>query len=59
MMKPNMDHEIRRAVEQGKQVWLNKGAVDALGSEWLARRALGREILLEDPQATAHYIELR
>jgi hypothetical protein len=57
-MKANIDDEIRRALDQGKQVWLNKGAVDALGSEWLARRAHGREILLEEPQAPAHYIEL-
>jgi hypothetical protein len=57
--KANIDDEIRLALDQGKQVWLNKGAVAALGSEWLARRARGREILLEEPQAPAHYIELR
>lgn len=58
-MKVNIDDEIRLALDQGKQVWLNKGAAAALGSEWLARRALGREILLEEPPAPAHYIELR
>jgi hypothetical protein len=57
-MNANVDDEIRLALGQGKQVWLNKGAVYALGGEWLARRAIGREILLEQPQA-AHYIELR
>lgn len=57
--KSNIDDEIRVALDQGKQVWLNRGAVDALGSEWLARRARGKEILLEEPQAPAHYIEIR
>jgi hypothetical protein len=59
MVKANFDDEIRLALDRGKQVWLNKGAVDALGGEWLARRAIGREILLEEPPAPAHYIELR
>lgn len=54
-----IDAEIRLALDQGKQVWLNKGAVGALGSEWLARQALGREITLDAPPASAHYIELR
>jgi hypothetical protein len=58
-VKANFDDEIRLALDRGKQVWLNKGAVDALGGEWLARRAIGREILLEEPPAPAHYIELR
>jgi len=57
--RANIDAEIRLAFDQGKQVWLNKGVVDALGSEWLERRAHGREILLEEPQAPARYIELR
>lgn len=57
--KANIDDEIRLALDQGKQVWLNRGAAAALGREWLARRAHGREILLEDPQTPAHYIELR
>jgi hypothetical protein len=58
-IRANFDDEIRLVLGQGKQVWLNKGAVDALGSEWLARRAQGREILLEEAPAPAHYIELR
>jgi len=58
-MNANFDDEVRLALGQGKQVWLNKGAVDVLNSEWLARRSHGREILLEEPQAPAHYIELR
>ena len=39
----NIDDEIRQALDQGNQVWLNKV----------------REILLEEPPAPAHYIELR
>jgi hypothetical protein len=58
-MNANVDDEIRLALGQGKQVWLNKGAVEKMGREWLASRAQGREILLEEPPAPAHYIELR
>lgn len=57
--RANIDDEIHLAVNQGKQVWLNKGAIDALGDEWMGSRAHGREILLEEPQAPAHYVELR
>jgi len=55
----NVDDEFRVALGQGKQVWLNKGAVDRMGSEWLASRAQGREIRVEEPLAPAHYVELR
>jgi len=58
-MNANVDDEFRLALGQGKQVWLNKGAVDRMGSEWLASRAQGREILVEEPPAPAHYVELR
>ena len=54
----SIDDEIRRAVSEGGQVWLNKGASELVTSEWLALRAHGREITVESPNAPARYVEL-
>jgi hypothetical protein len=56
--RPGVEAEIQRAYNQGGQVWLNKGAVEAVYSEWLARHSSGREITLDSSFAPAHYIEL-
>ncbi|MEN3335172.1 MAG: hypothetical protein V7641_4537 [Blastocatellia bacterium] len=56
--KVSIDEEIQRASRQGEQVWLNKGAAESVDFEWLAKRAHGREIILESPSAPAHYVEL-
>ena len=55
----NLDEDIRLSIGLGKQIWLNRGAVDVLGSDWFASRERGREILLDAPRAPAHYIEVR
>jgi Dolichyl-phosphate-mannose-protein mannosyltransferase len=54
----SIDDEIRRAASRGGQVWLNKGAVESVDSEWLARRAHDREITLASANAPARYVEL-
>jgi hypothetical protein len=54
----SIDDAIQRASRRGGQVWLNKGAAELVDFEWLARRARGREIALESPNAPAHYFEL-
>jgi hypothetical protein len=56
--KSGIDEEIRRAFDQSGQIWLNKGAAEAVDAEWLAARAHGREITLELPDAPARYVEL-
>jgi hypothetical protein len=53
-----IDDEIQRASSQGGQVWLNKGAAESVGPDWLAQRARGREITLESSNAPARYVEL-
>lgn len=54
----SIDDEIQRAVNEGRQVWLNKGASELVDSERLEPRAHGREITIESPNAPARYVEL-
>lgn len=56
--RSGIDDEIQQAFSQGGQVWLNKGAAESVDFDWLARRARGRAITLESPNAPAHYVEL-
>lgn len=53
-----IDDEIKRAVSEGGQVWLNKGAFELVDSGRLAPRAYGREITVDSPNAPARYVEL-
>src|SRR5262245_13205874 len=53
-----IDDEIQRTSSQKQEFWLNKGALESVDPEWLARRTRGREIVLGAPNAPAHYIEL-
>jgi hypothetical protein len=54
----SIDDEIRLSSSQGGQVWLNKGAAESVDRRWLALRARGREITIEEPKAPARYVEL-
>ncbi|MEK6287535.1 MAG: hypothetical protein AABO57_17465 [Acidobacteriota bacterium] len=56
--RSGIDDEIQNASSQGGQIWLNKGAAESVGSEWLSKRAHGREITLDSPFAPARYVEL-
>jgi len=56
--RSGIDDEVQRASSQGGQIWLNKGAAESVGSEWLSKRAHGGEITLDSPFAPARYVEL-
>ena len=54
--------EIERQIEvtarEGGSVWLNRGAIELIEPEWLARYARGKTIKVEAAGAPAHYAEL-
>lgn len=56
--RSGIDDEVQRAVSNGGQVWLNKGAFELVNREGLAPHAHGREIAVESPNAPARYVEL-
>lgn len=54
-----LESEITQVVlNRGGQVWLNKGAAESVDSNWLGKHATGSEIIVESPNAPAHYVEL-
>jgi putative effector of murein hydrolase LrgA (UPF0299 family) len=57
-LRSNLASEVERASSQGRSVWLNKGAIESLDSDWLSKYARGREIKLEAANASARYLEL-
>lgn len=53
-----IESQIEFTSREGGSLWLNRGAIDLMDPEWLARYACGRRITVEVPSAPAHYAEL-
>ena len=58
-VRADLDAEIQQVFSKGRQVWLNKGAAAAVDSNWLAKHAAGGKIIVDAPNAPAHYVELQ
>ncbi len=54
----DLDSEIDRANKEGGSIWLNKGAAESVGQDWLAEHASGNEIKVELSNGVARYVEL-
>lgn len=54
----DLDSEIDRANKEGGSIWLNKGAAESAGQDWLSRHASGQEIEVKLPAGKARYVEL-
>jgi hypothetical protein len=52
------ESQIESTSRNGGRVWLNRGAIELIDPEWLARYARGKRITVEVAGAPAHYIEL-
>jgi hypothetical protein len=53
-----IESQIEFTSRQGGEVWLNRGAIELIDPEWLARYACGKRIAVEVAGAPAHYSEL-
>jgi hypothetical protein len=53
-----VETEIESAASMGTSVWFNKGAMELIDPEWLARYAHGKRIRVELPCAPANYAEM-
>jgi hypothetical protein len=53
-----LDEEIERTTGEGRSVWLNMGAAESVDSDWLARRARGKEIEVKTANEVARYVQV-
>lgn len=53
-----IESQIEFASREGGSVWLNRGAIELIEPEWVARYACGKRIKVEAAGAPAHYAEL-
>ena len=58
-IRADLDNQVRQVFSRGGQVWLNKGALESVDSNWLLEHAGGEEIIVKSSIAPAHYVELR
>jgi hypothetical protein len=54
----DLDNEIDHANKEGGSIWLNKGATESVGQDWLATHSSGNEIEVELSNGIARYVEL-
>jgi len=54
----DLDSDIDRANKEGRSIWLNKGAAEYVGQDWLASHANGNEIEVKLSNGVARYVEL-
>ena len=53
-----LDGEIARIYNQGGSVWLNRGAVSRVNSEWLARHSTNQRIEIDLPNDSVLYVRV-
>jgi hypothetical protein len=53
-----IENQIESASGEGGSVWLNRGAIELIDPEWLARYACCKRITVDVPGGAAQYVEL-